>query len=200
MTAAELYATAFLLETDSDQQLILAYRSRDHATGALDLDSANVEARYWLAAAAGMAADVEGGRAKVRLVAAAWDETGRVLEADSTHAGAHHLRGRINAGVQRTGPILRFLARTLLGAATVNQTSWEGAVHHLERAAILDPEVPLYHYDLAMVYGDLGRIPEMTAALERAAQAPGHTHPSLDSAHRRWAQEALEGVLAGGGG
>lgn len=198
--AAELYGTAFFLEADPDQRRALAYRSRDHATGALALDSANVEARYWWAAAAGMAGDVEGGRTKVRLVAEAWDEAGRVLEADSTHAGAHHLRGRINAGVQRTSAILRFIARTLLGAETVSQTSWEGAVHHLERAATLDPEVPLYHYDLALVYGDLGRVPEMRAALQRAAGARGHTHPVLDAAHRRRAEQALEALRDGGGG
>jgi tetratricopeptide (TPR) repeat protein len=198
--AAELYATAFLLETDPGQRRILAYRSREYANDALALDSANVEARYWSAAAAGMAAEVEEGGTKIRLVAEAWDGAGAVLEADPTHAGAHHLRGRINAGVRRTSAILRFIARTLLGAATVNQTSWEGAVHHLERAAALDPDVPLYHFDLAMVYEDLDRVPEMRTALERAIAAPGHTHPSLDAAHRRAAEEALAALREGGGG
>ncbi len=191
LRAAEAYTLAALLEPDPDRQREVAYAGRTHAMAAVALDSAGVEGRYWWAVSAGIAADREGGRTQVRLAAESWDQAGWVLSADSLHAGAHHVRGRINSSVQRINPFVRFIARVVLGAARLRETSWEAATYHLERAVELDPVVPLFHWDLAMVYCHLDRADDMRRALRDATQAPGRSHPALDEGHRVRAAQTL---------
>jgi len=140
--AARYYTRAAAIDQRPEAQMTFGYRGREHARIAIALDSTGVEGHYWHSVASGFLADLEGGRTSVRLAGESWDEAGWVLAVDSLHAGAHHVRGRINAAVQRVGSLLRFLARLLLGADEVGKTSWEAAIHHLERAAELDPGVP----------------------------------------------------------
>jgi tetratricopeptide (TPR) repeat protein len=189
--AAREYSRAFMLEPDREERLRLAHRALDHARAAASLDSLGIEGRYRMAVAYGQLADVEEGRTRVRVTKASWDEAGWVLAVDSLHAGAHHIRGRINAGVQRVSPIVRLLARLLLGADAIAQTSWEGAIHHLEKAAQLEPGTPMHHFDLAQVYRDRDRPDDMRPALEAAAAASGSAHPELDEEYRARAREML---------
>jgi len=77
-----------------------------------------------------------------------------VLEIEPSHPGAHHVVGRLNAGVMRMSRLDRFLARTLLGGDVLDQASWSLAREHLETAEAHDPCVPDHHYELARLYLD----------------------------------------------
>ncbi len=191
LQAAHEYSRAFELETDEARRRELGYRAREHARAAAFLDPVGIEAHYWLAAASGQLADIEGGRTKIRLVEESWDEAGWVLRADSLHVGAHFVRGRINAGVQRASAFLRFLARVLLGADAIAETSWEAAIHHLEKAAELEPETPMHHFELARAYKDRERPDEMRRALEAAVAAAGSGNPEVDEGYRIRARALL---------
>jgi len=189
--AAREYSRAFELETDETQRRRIGYRAREHARAAITLDSVGIEGHYRLAVASGQLADIEEGRTRVRLAKESWDEAGWVLQADSLHAGAHYIRGRINAGVQRVSPFVRFLARIILGADAIAGTSWEAAIHHLERAAELEPETPMHHFELAQAYRDRKRPDATRRALEAAVAAAGSGNPAVDEGYRRRARALL---------
>ena len=169
--AAQEYAQIGLTEPDSKTRFRLWSRSRLHATVAKTLDPDGLEGRYWLAVAAGLIADLSGGRTKVRLADEAYRESAWVLEIDSTHAGAHYLQGRIQAAVMRLSAVMRFIAKALVGGEALRSASWERAEFHLRRAAELEPELAMHHFELAMIYESMDRPEEMHVALRNAVGA-----------------------------
>lgn len=135
------------------------------ARQAVDEKPGSVQRRYALAVVLGLEADREGGRAKVRAAAAMYDQLKAILAMDPEHVGAHHLMGRLEAGVMRMNRVTRWLATHLLGGSVLKGASWSGAEQNLAYAAEKAPTVPDYGYELAKLYEDTGR-PGM--ALEEA--------------------------------
>ena len=189
--AAREYSRAILLEPQEEERRRLGYRAREHARAATGLEPQGIEGHYRLAVASGQLTDLVGGRTKIRMAKESWDESGWVLAADSGHAGAHFIRGRINAGVQRTSPILRFLARVVLGADAIAGTSWEAAIRHFETAAALEPQTPMHHFELARAYRDRKRTDAMKRSLEAALAAAGSGNEEADEEYRRQARAEL---------
>ena len=187
--AAREYMTLYALESEEDQKREIAGKARGHALAATVLEAGLVEGHYWLAVASGGLADIEGGRTKIRYAEESWFEATWVLAADSTHAGAHHVKGRIHAGVRRANPIMRFLARILLGADALDSTSWEMAEYHLERAARLEP-TPKHIFELALLYGDTDRPAKKHTELLRARDAEAPT--PLDEQYIERAKRLLD--------
>ena len=169
---AQAYANAAAAAADPARVKSLARAAQEQARVATTLGPEDVEGHYWLAVSSGILAEVEGGRTKVRMAEESWNESGWVLQRDSLHAGAHHLRGRIHAAVQRVNSVTRFLARLLLGGAVLGQATWSDAEYHLRRAVELAPDVPMHHFELAMTYRNLGRDEEMLLHLGHAAASP----------------------------
>jgi len=188
-SVAREYSNAASVVEDKEEAKRLARAAYEQARVATTLQPEDVEGHYWLAVASGILAEAEGGRTKVRMAETSWNETNWILAKDSLHAGAHHLQGRIHAAVMRVNSVTRFLARLLLGGEVLGQASWERAESHLRRAAELDPDVPMHHFELAMTYRDLGREDEMRAALQRAAAAPGRR--PIDAQYRQRAEALL---------
>jgi tetratricopeptide (TPR) repeat protein len=152
-----------------------------------------VEGHYWVAASAGLLADVEGGRTKIRAAERAWQESERVLALDSLHAGAHHIQGRLNAAVMRLSWVKRTLAKHLLGAELLGRASWEEAERHLRLASELAPEEPVHHLELGVAYADLGRMEDARRAFEATLSAPSHR--AADEAYKMRALELLAGPM-----
>jgi len=186
---AREYSTMASVEPDRELARSLAYAARSHGQAARSLAPDSPEARYWLAVASGLAADVESGRTRIRLAEEAFSEAGWVLERDSLHAGAHFLRGRIHAAVMRLSSVTRFLARLLLGGDVLDEASWTEAEEHLSRAAAIE-DVPMHHFSLANLYRDTGRDELIIPELERALRAPG-SRP-VDELYRERARVELE--------
>lgn len=189
--AAREHTAAGLLEAEPEAGERRGYRALHHATRAVALDPSGPEGHYWLALSAGLLADLTGGRTSVRMAERSWREAGWLLQADSLHAGAHHVRGRVQAALQRVNPFLRLLARVLVGAEILAETSWEGAEYHLKRATELSPETPMYHFELALAYRDQDKREEMWAAVAAAIQASGSDTPEVDAYYKKRARQFL---------
>jgi len=175
-----------------DEGRAMLLGARRLATAAVELRPGAVEGHYWLAVSAGLLADVEGGRSKIRFAEEAWLESEEVLALDSLHAGAHHIQGRLHAAVMRLSWLTRVLARHLLGADVIGRASWDEAVRHLRLAAELAPQEPVYHLELGMAYRDLGREEEARRAFEATLAAPT-LRPADDAYKARAARLVAEG-------
>ena len=108
----------------------------------------------------GLRTNVEGGQTKVRIAAELIEELQVLLELDPNHAGAHHLLGRLHAGVRRMNRITRWVATNLLGGDELKKATWEAAEENLLFAEQHSPEVSDHHLQLALLYRDTGR-PEL---------------------------------------
>lgn len=189
-TLAREYATLAAFETDeSTVGKELAHRARSHALLAKQLQPDRSEGRYWLAVASGFLASVESGRAILGFADEAWVESGWILARDTAHGGAHYIRGRLHAAIMRQSSFRRFLARTLFDTKAVDEASWELAEYHLQRATELEPELPMHHFELAMVLRDIDEPERMVAALRRAVEATGSS--VLDERYRARAMQLL---------
>jgi tetratricopeptide (TPR) repeat protein len=124
------------------------------------------EPRYWYAAAMGLRAVEEGGHNQVRLAQRAHEQSRLVLTIAPDHAGAHHILGRLHAGAMRLSGFKRFIATQILGGKALSGASWETAESFLAAAARLQPEVPDHHYELGLLYLDMGRPDLALAAFE----------------------------------
>lgn len=155
----------------------------------------DVDLRYALATVFGSRANVEGGRTRVKAAQAMYTQALRVLELDPDHAGAHHLLGRLHAGVMRMDRISRFVATRLLGGGALAGASWSEARVRLEAAVVADPCVPDHHFELARLYAERGQ-PEL--AIERLERLDDltPTPPFADTFER--ASELLEELLREG--
>lgn len=194
--AAEAYALAALIEPDREEKLGMGHAAREHALAAIELQPRGVEGHYWLAVAAGILAEWEEGLTRIRRTEESWREAGWVLEVDSLHAGAHHVRGRVHAAIQRVDGVPWFVRRVILGGELGN-TSWEEALFHLESAITLDPQVPMYRFDLAMVYRDLGYDELHRQALEAVLSVDGSGNHWVDADYRLKAETLLGAQGAG---
>jgi hypothetical protein len=130
------------------------------------------DAHYWRAVTAGVLAEVVGAREKVRLGRAAWEHAVRALELKPGHAGAHHMLGRIHAGVRRLGWVTRFVASRMGMGELIAEASWEMAEVHLGQAVALAPEEPSHHLELALLLLDLGRPVEARPHLQAVTALP----------------------------
>lgn len=127
------------------------------AKEAVDEEPESVDRHYALAVVLGLRADREGGRAKVRAASALYDQLQAILAMDPEHVGAHHLMGRLQAGVMRMGRATRWIATHLLGGGILKKASWAAAEENLAFAAAAAPDVPDYTYELARLHEDTGR-------------------------------------------
>ena len=117
-----------------------------------------VEDRYALAVVLGLRADHEGGASKVKAASRMYDQLERILALSPDHVGAHHLLGRLQAGVMRMDRVTRWIATRLLGGGRLRGASWDEAERNLTFAVRAAPSIPDYHFELAHLYEDTGRL------------------------------------------
>jgi tetratricopeptide (TPR) repeat protein len=142
------------------------------ARAALAQDSGSVARHYALAVVLGLRADREGGRTKVRAASDLYEQLTAILQMDPGHVGAHHMLGRLQAGVMRMNAATRWIATRLLGGAALRGANWADAEHNLAFAVAAAPDIPDYHYELAHLYEDTGR-PELALQQARRVLAMG---------------------------
>lgn len=145
-----------------------------------------VDGRYWRGVSAGRRAMNASPGYAVELAQIVYDDAHMILEADSLHAGAHNMLGKLNYEIMSLSRIKRAIARTFMGNDALDDTSWENAEYHLAKAAALWPDFVLFHFDLAQLYRKRGRRDEAIASFTAALrQTP--VHPTdrrlLDQAH-----------------
>ena len=161
-----------------------------HARQAVELRPEDIEGIYWRGVAAGRRALNAGAGYTVELAQIVYTDAHTVLEADSLHAGAHNMLGKLNYEVMILSRLKRWLARTFMGNDALQDTSWENAETHLARAVELSPKFVLYQFDLGRLYERRGRDEEAVSQLARARDLPV-VHP-IDSALQKRAAAILE--------
>jgi hypothetical protein len=158
----------------------------------------DVPSRFALAVVLGLKADRNGGRTRVLAAAELREELDAVLELAPDHARAHHMLGRLHAGVRRMNRVVRWIATRLLGGGALDGASWEEAERHLAFAEERAPEVLDHHLQLAKLYRDTGRpglaLEEVEHALALPARSP------MEIAVRDEAVGLRDDLEDGGGG
>jgi tetratricopeptide (TPR) repeat protein len=162
-----LAETAAAADTRDETKRILR-EAEAAARAALDGHEQDPGRHFALAAVLGMRAEVEGGRTKVSIASALYEELDLLLELDPGHARGRYMMGRLHAAVRRMNGVTRWLATKLLGGEVLEGASWDEAVRHLEYAESRAPEVPDHHVQLACVYRDIGRVDLALTELEHA--------------------------------
>ncbi len=175
-------------------------RALVHARRGLDSAPTDVTVRYWLAAAAGRRANRGDPAYSARLAREVHEHVSAILAQDSSHAGAHHMLGKLHSEVLRAPALVRFIATRVLRVDLVKHASRAKAEFHLRRAVELEPEMILYLADLATFYERQGRMTEARDLAQRVIEAIPR-HP-MDSAIRadvkaRWPVLALVERAAG---
>ncbi|NIP60168.1 MAG: hypothetical protein GWM92_17700 [Gemmatimonadetes bacterium] len=150
-------AEAALDVGDDAMELCLLLEAESEARRLVEADSADLEARFALAAVLGIRADRESGRDQLRVASAVYEELERVLASDPEHARARHAMGRLQAAVMRMGGFKRFVATKILDGDILSEASWKSAEEHLAWAERTMPGVTDHHYELAQLYIDTGR-------------------------------------------
>jgi glycosyltransferase involved in cell wall biosynthesis len=116
----------------------------------LDPNPRGTESRFWLLANLGRLAleglpATERGRASEAL----FDLAQAILAEDPGQPGAHIILGRNHLEIRSLNLATRTLARVAFGNEFVNRSTFEGALHHLERGARADPGMLYFQMEWA---------------------------------------------------
>jgi hypothetical protein len=184
-----------ILSQDEGERERHLLRAEALARQARTLQPGNAGGAHLLATTLGLRIDQLGSREKIRLAGEIELLAREVLKEDPLHAGAHHVLGRLHAGCMRMNRVTRFLARKILGGASLEEASWEKAEEHLTLAEELEPEILVHHLELGLLYLSTDRqelaLREMEHVLHRPALTP------VDAFYRQRAQEIRSSLLAG---
>lgn len=126
------------------------------AERALEVNSDHPQSNYVMAVAMGRKALIAGAKDRVAASRDIKKYTDRAIEQDSTHAGAWHVLGRWHLKVANLSWVERAAANTLFGGLPKG-ASEEQAAESIEKAIELRDDYPLYYYDLAVVYEEMGK-------------------------------------------
>lgn len=170
IAAASARVTAAVTMEDESAKRSTLVAAETFADSALSVQP-TVEALYWYATARGLRADIEDGRDQMHLAAAVHEEAEAILEADPDHAGAHHLMGRLHAGVMRLGTVKRFLAVRVMGGGALSNATWASAERHFRTAMALEPDRVQHKLELATLLMDTDRPQEARPLLEDVLRA-----------------------------
>lgn len=170
------------------------------ADRAVELEPTNLEAIYWRGVATGRRAMNAAPSYAAGLVEVVYDDAHRILAADSLHAGAHNMLGKLNYEIMTVSRIKRLIARTFMGNDALDDMSWENAEYHLARAVEAAPDFVLFSFDLAQLYRRRGRRDEAIEAYRRVLALPA-VHP-VDAGYQAQARAQLAdwGVQVGANG
>lgn len=161
---------------DQGERIRLFEKVEALANQRLEEDPDDMDARWWRVAVWGLRVDEESARGMVRYARAAYEDAQWILERDPDHPGAHHVMGRLHAGILRVNRIVRFFASRLVGDEALRNASWDSAEYHLRRAVAGEPHALYHRIELILVLEDRGMEDEARAEY-RAMMAMGDTDP-----------------------
>jgi len=161
---------------DRDERIRIFESVEALANERLAQDPDDMDARWWRVAVWGLRVDEESARGMVRYARAAYEDARWILERDPDHPGAHHVMGRLHAGILRVNRVVRFFAQRLVGDEELRNASWESAEGHLRRAVEGEPHALYHRIELILVLDDRGKAEEARAEYE-AMMAMDDTDP-----------------------
>jgi tetratricopeptide (TPR) repeat protein len=189
--AARAALSVGLLRPTEPEQNEWYRRGMEHGEAAVRLRPDGIDGLFWLTANQGRLAIQLSPRASASAALEVYRRALRILELDPEHAGAHNVLGKIAFEVMALSTVERFFARTLTSDnAAIDGASWEEAERRQKLAVELDPEMPLFRFDLGRTYLHRERWEMAVSELEKALELPDR-HPG-DALFKREAREALE--------
>ncbi len=147
-------------------------RAVGYAQRAQAIRPRGINGLYWEVAAVGRLAMGAGPREAAGYADRIREGAMTILEQEPEHAGAHHALGKLYSEIMSVSGLSRFFGRTFVRSAALDEASWTLAEEHLERAALLAPDMILFQLDLARLYRDRRRMDDARRVLEAAARAP----------------------------
>ncbi len=135
-------------------------------------DPSDPGVRWMIIAAMSLQVDEESARGKVQITRRILDEVELLGALAPDHPGYHHAKGRLHAGVMRSGPVLRWVAQRLVGGELLRSASWAEAERHFERAAELEPRALHHRLELGQVLLDQGKRDAAHAPLRAVVETP----------------------------
>jgi tetratricopeptide (TPR) repeat protein len=139
---------------------------------AVDLRPDGLDGVYWRGVAAGRRALNAGSRYSVELAQIVYEDAHTLLAADSLHAGAHNMLGKLNYEVMSLSRFERAVARMFMGNPALGDTSWENAEEHLAKAVEVSPDDILFRFDLGALHEKRGREEQAVVHLREALRLP----------------------------
>lgn len=111
-----------------------------------------IDGIYWRGVAAGRRAMNASPSYAVGLAEAVYNDAHAILAADSLHGGAHNMLGKLNYEIMSLSWFERTVAKTFMGNDALDDTSWENAEYHLQRAVETWPDFILFHFDMGQLH------------------------------------------------
>lgn len=179
------------LALPADEREPAARAADELSTRLVEARPGSADAHHWRAVTAGVLAEIAGTGEKIELGRFAHREAVAAIEIDDEHAGAHHVLGRIHAGVSRLGWFTRFFAARMGMGELIDAASWEDAEEHLGRAVELEPQEITFRLELAVLLIDRDREGEARPHLERILTLD--VDDPLERAHVERARALLDG-------
>ena len=154
--ASLLYSrVGFRLEDEDDQRKYYE-KAKSLAEKALAMDSTHTQSHFVMSVALGREALISSPRDRLRAAKAIKKHADRSLRADSTNPGAWHVLGRWHFKIANLNFFERLAANALYGGLP-DDASNKKAEQAIENAIQLNSRYPLYYYDLARIYDELGK-------------------------------------------
>lgn len=155
------------VEDDAAQRKVLLQQGEDAARRCIALDSSRAEGHTWLAGALGYRALDAGMGEQVKISQELVVETAAAIRLDPTNDAAWSIRGSFYRALGNVGWVKRQLAAMLLGA--IPQGGFPEAETALTTAIRLAPDIMRHHYELGVLYLDMGRNEDARGALRKAS-------------------------------
>jgi tetratricopeptide (TPR) repeat protein len=153
-------------ENKKEQYYQLALKRAEQA---LKLRPDEAASHFVMGVAMGRKALIAGPRDRVAASREIKTHAEKALEADSSHAGAHHLLGRWHLEVTDLNMAERMAANWLFGGLPEG-ASMDKAVKHLRRATQKNPDFVIYWYDLGRAYHRMEKREKAIQVLSKALE------------------------------
>jgi len=172
--------------TDQNHWLDPAIRLSERA---VTIRPDGIDGIYWRGVAAGRRAMNASPSYAVGLAEAVYMDAHAILAADSLHGGAHNMLGKLNYEIMTLSWFERTVAKTFMGNEALDDTSWENAEYHLQRAVEAWPDFILFHFDMGQLHRKRDR-QELSIESFRQALSLRAVHP-IDMRLQEQAREVL---------
>jgi tetratricopeptide (TPR) repeat protein len=166
---ARIHVLMYEVAPQEDQAELLAH-AEEYAYRCISSDSSLGEGHTWLAASLAYQALVAGGTEQLRLSHGLLKETAKALELNPEDDVAYSIRGSFFRALGNASWIEIGIAQLFLGR--VPDGGYEDSEMALQRAISLAPEIMRHHYELGVLYLDMGRREEAEKTLRHAATLP----------------------------
>lgn len=146
--------------------------AEQYARRAVAANPGDAEGHFVLAWALGRTALSQSPRRRVKYGTEVRSYALECLRLEPAHTGCLHVMGMWNAEIMRLNPVVRLIARNVLGGRAFGSASWKEAVRYMEAAVAADPERIVHRLDMGEIYRDVGEKQKAREQFETGLRLP----------------------------